>query len=318
MATFHPDPGTNRIRRQGVGALFFFGLALVMYFLSPPQQQEVAALLRASVLRPFIATQEIVSRTGIQTREAAELQREMDSLVSVMANQTTLAEENRRLRALLRLDRRIGVDYRAASLLRPGTEGSESMFLLQVEGEAEVPSGAPVIVPEGLVGVVRDVGPGGAIGMDWTHPDFRASAMTADGTTYGIVEPARDLQNGASLILTGTPFTTRVEPGTWIVTSGRGGVYPRGIPVGTVAGLTESEGGWRKSYGVEPAVELGAVTHALVGVGKTVVGPRLPSPDTLGPADTTDLRPIMLEGRFPAGEGASGDSVAGGRPPGNP
>ncbi|MDX1566677.1 MAG: rod shape-determining protein MreC, partial [Longimicrobiales bacterium] len=276
MATFHPDPGTNRIRRQGVGALFFFGLALVMYFLPPPQQQEVASLLRASVLRPFIATQELVSRTRVQTREASELQQELDSLVSVLANQTTLAEENRRLRALLGLERRIGVDYRAASLLRPGTEGSESMFLLQVAGDAGVRSGAPVIAPEGLVGVVREVGSEGAMGMDWTHPDFRASAMTADGTTYGIVEPGRDLMNGASLLLTGTPFTTRIEPGTRIVTSGRGGVYPRGIPIGTVVGLAESEGGWRKTYGVEPAVELGAVTHVLVGVGKTVMGPALP------------------------------------------
>ena len=27
--------------------------------------------------------------------------------------------------------------------------------------------------------------------IDWTNPDFRASAMTADGRAYGIVEPRR-------------------------------------------------------------------------------------------------------------------------------
>ncbi|MDX1568692.1 MAG: hypothetical protein R3223_12875, partial [Longimicrobiales bacterium] len=104
----------------------------------------------------------------------------------------------------------------------------------------------------------------------------------------------------------------------------------------------ESEGGWRKTYGVEPAVELGAVTHVLVGVGKTVMGPALPSPDSLVAADTgapreastpagvvdpqgptdaseaADLRPIMLEEGFPPGEEAPGDSLAGGQPPGNP
>lgn len=357
MAKFHPDPGANRMRRQGVGALFFFGLALVMFFLPASQQQQVAGLLRASVLRPFIATQEIVGRAQVRTREAGELRREMDSLVSILVNQTTLTEENRRLRALLGLDRRIGVDYRAASLLRSGTEGSESMFLLDVEGEEPARSGAPVIAPEGLVGVVREVGAGGAIGMDWTHPDFRASAMTADGTIYGIVEPSRDLGNGSRLILTGTPFTTRIEPGTWIVTSGRGGVYPRGIPIGTVEELVETEGGWRKTYAVQPGVELGAVTHVLVGMGEsemepdgtggsgtssdTVGGPEAldtpgpgnapessdPREPTTPPTDTTerapeiDFRPIMLEGG--TGDGSvpdetAGDSVAGGRPPESP
>lgn len=314
MATFHPDPGTDRIRRQGVGALVFLGLALVMYFLPAGQQQEVATLLRASVLRPFIATQEIVTRTQVQGREAVELQQEMDSLVSVLANQTTLAEENRRLRALLGLQRRIGVDYRAAGLLRPGTEGSESMFLLDVESDAPVRSGAPVIAPEGLVGVVREVGPGGAIGMDWTHPDFRASVMTFDGTTYGIVEPARELQNGDRLILAGTPFTTRIEPGTWIVTSGRGGVYPRGIPVGTVEGLSETEGGWRKTYAVQPAVKLGAATHVLVGIGQRAMHPAIPADSV----DVRDFRPLMLPDEGDAVDVLGGDSVPRGGPPETP
>lgn len=316
MATFHPDPGSNKNRRQGVGVLVFIGLALVMTYLPPDRQGEVAAVLRSTVLRPFIATQELVARTRIQTGDVTVLRSRMDSLVSVLTNQRTLAEENRRLRSLLDLERRIGVDYRPASLLRPGTEGSESMFLVDVDGMDSVRVGAPVIVREGLVGVVREIGPGGALGMDWTHPDFRASAMTADGATYGIVEPGQgEFPRADRLILTGTPFTTRLQPGTWIVTSGRGGVYPRGIPIGTVEGLAESEGGWRKSYTLEPAVQLGAVTHVLVGVGTRPI-PVGTAPDSAdgtdapgGPpsegAEVRDLRPIMLPSDSISDEGTA-------------
>ena len=265
-------------------AFFFVGLALLMVYLPSPRQQQVAAFLRTTVLRPFIATQELLARTRAQAVDVSRLQGELDSLVSVLTTRRALAEENRRLRDLLGLARRVGSGYAAASVLRPGIEGGESMFLLDVGREDGLREGAPVIVAEGLVGVVREVRPGRAIGMDWTHPDFRASAMTADGTTYGIVEPRRgDFREEDRLVLTGTPFHTRLEDGTPIVTSGRGGVYPRGIPVGTVDGLAEAEGGWRKTYWVRPSVEVGSVTHVLVAAGA----------DTLRP---TDLGPVMLEG----------------------
>lgn len=332
MPSLIPDPDPNRARRHGIVALLFVGLALFMVYLPGSEQQRVASLLRSTVLRPFIATQEVLARTRVQRVEATELRREMDSLVALLTNQTTLAEENLRLRALLGLHRRLGVDYIPASLLRPGTEGSESMFLLQVGGDPGVREGAPVITTEGLVGVVRDVGSGGAIGMDWTHPDFRASVMTPDGATFGIVEPRRgDFREEDRLVLTGTPFSTRLGAGTRLVTSGRGGIYPRGIPVGTVGELAEAEGGWRKTYWVEPAVELGRVTHVLVGVGETVLPPGPEAvPDTsvaegelpgreeeaVPPADTVegsppDLQSIMLDPRSPSPDTAPGGAAEG-------
>jgi cell shape-determining protein MreC len=68
------------------------------------------------------------------------------------------------------------------------------------------------------------------------------------------------------LALVGAPFHVDVQPGTRVVTSGRGGVYPRGILVGTVVGVEEADTGWRKSYLLRPAVRPEAVTHVLVGI----------------------------------------------------
>ena len=56
------------------------------------------------------------------------------------------------------------------------------------------------------------------------------------------------------LALTGAPFHTDLPSGTRIVTSGRGGVYPRGIPLGVVVGIEEADTGWRKSYLLRPMV----------------------------------------------------------------
>ena len=52
-----------------------------------------------------------------------------------------------------------------------------------------------------------------------------------------------------------------------IVTSGLGGVFPRGITVGTVDQLAAETAGWLRSYWLRPAILPGSATHVLVAVG---------------------------------------------------
>lgn len=269
MPPYTTETGEGRGRAQGWIALGFLAAALLLRGISPGAQQEVAALLRGSLLRPFLAIQESLARTRVRALEVEALQAELDSLVAVLTGQRTLAEENRRLKGLLELQERGGTVFRAVSVLRPGTAGSESMFLVDAGTSEGVGAGAPVVTRDGLVGVIREAGRGSSVGMDWTHPDFRAGAMTVDGAVYGIVEPRRGrFREEDRLLLNGTAFTERVEPGTLIVTSGLGGVYPRGIAVGTVLEEAEAEAGWRRSYWLVPSVTPASVTHAQVMVGR--------------------------------------------------
>ena len=57
-----------------------------------------------------------------------------------------------------------------------------------------------------------------------------------------------------------------LEDGTTVVTSNLSGDWPRGVPIGKIEGLAEADAGWRKSYWLRPMVEVGSVTHVLVGV----------------------------------------------------
>ncbi|HSM59769.1 MAG TPA: rod shape-determining protein MreC [Longimicrobiales bacterium] len=236
-------------------------------YLPPGAQEGLAWAVRSSVLRPFIAGQRLLAESRLRAQRVDVLQQQLDSLTRALSTVGALADENRTLRSLLELSARVGPTFRAASLLRPGAPGSESLFFVDVGTRDGVREGAPVIDRHGLVGVVREVRGDASVGMDWTHPDFRASAMLADGTGFGVVETRRGaFREDDRLVLNGAAYYESVPEGMPVLTSGLG-VLPRGIPIGRVEGVAEAEGRWRKSYWLRPMVEPGAVTHVLVAVG---------------------------------------------------
>src|SRR5256886_11349332 len=74
--------------------------------------------------------------------------------------------------------------------------------------------------------------------------------MAADGSVYGIVAPHGTEGPRAWLLeLQGVAYSQLVPDGATILTSGLGGVLPRGIPLGTVLGVA---GGTRGGGGPDP------------------------------------------------------------------
>jgi rod shape-determining protein MreC len=286
--------GSKKARRRD--AAFAGGLAvvaLILFLLPVAYQRPIQHLVRDTVLKPFLLAQTTIATRRASSVDVNELRAQRDSFGALVAADATLAEENYRLRSLLGLRGRAGARFIPAEVLRLGISGTESTFMLNVGSAHGVRAGSPVLAPEGLIGVVLDVQKNMAQAMDWTHPDFRASAMTADGQAYGIVEPRRGRHREEDLLaLTGAPFHTDLQPGTPIVTSGRGQVYPRGIPLGIVLGIEEADTGWRKSYLLRAAVRPESVIHVLVGVGEegnpdvSRLWDAAIAPDTV-PTDTT-------------------------------
>ena len=273
----YTEPPEQQGRREIVHALGIVLFAYLLSVLPPTAQSTMGRGLRATVLAPFLWVNQSMARARIQATESTTLQGTVDSLTAVLSGNQNLAEENRRLRALLGLAARPGIEVRAASILRPGTPGSEGTFMLDVGLQDGVRPGAPVLIAEGLVGVVREVADRASIAMDWTNPDFRVSTMTMDGTQYGIVEPRRgEFGELDRLLWSGAPYFEELEPGAEVVTSGRGRLYPRGIPVGIIEELAEVDEGWRRSYWVRPHVAPESVTHVLVALWGGGPGDSLP------------------------------------------
>jgi rod shape-determining protein MreC len=268
-------------------------LALTSPYLSDDFQARVAVTMQSTALAPFIAMQERITEGRARAEQIDYLQAELDSLVAVTATQSALRDENRELRELLGLAGRVGPRFLPATVLRSGTFGSESMFLVNVGARDGVTEGAPIVSARGLVGRILDVRERYAVGIDWTHPDFRASAMLVEGAMYGLVENVRgSFREEDRLMLNGTAYHERAPEGSLVVTSGLAGLLPRGIPIGRIESTAEVQGSWRKSYWLRPLVDPGGVTHVLVetqgGTGEDLT--------ELWAADSTLVEPHVADG----------------------
>lgn len=288
--------GSRGVRRDTLITAVLLGLALVLLILPADYQDVARTAIRRTVLQPFLISQAEIAEFRVQRVDLGVVRAQRDSLVAVTVAQRPLVEENQSLRRLLGLQERAGGGLLPAELIRLEEPGAESTFFLTLGTEQGVTPGSVVIGPGGLLGLVRVADERRAQGIEWTHPEFRVSAMTDDGQAYGLVEPRSGrFREEDMLVLVGAPFHSDISAGTRVVTSGRGGVYPRGIPIGTVVGIEEADTGWRKSYLVRPAVRPSSamqvlVVPATVGTAEGEMG-RLwqvaAPPDTFS-ADTAD------------------------------
>ncbi|HEV3456130.1 MAG TPA: rod shape-determining protein MreC [Thermoanaerobaculia bacterium] len=114
----------------------------------------------------------------------------------------------------------------------------------------------PVLSPAGLVGrVVVVAGPYAKVQLV-TDRAASVGGMILRTRRQGVVRGSG--QEGGGLSLDYVPLSADVRPGDSVLTAGIDGVYPRGIPVGTVVAV-EAGGQLFHKIRLAPAVDLGAL-----------------------------------------------------------
>src|SRR4051812_34805090 len=231
----------------------------------------VAQVLRRTVVAPLVGLQQGSERwrNAWLEREAIALARDSSALRAM--NAQALVAENDQLRKLTGLGRRLQWGFIPAEALQTSVEQGFDYIqnvTLTAGSNAGVKKGSAVVAPEGQVGEVITAEPTMSIAILYTNPDFRASAMSADRTAFGIVYPhsrgnsLRDRQY--FLELRNVPFRSVLKPGVAIFTTGLGGVYPAGIAVGTVVRELEVNPGMSRTYLLAPSVSPSNLTSVLI------------------------------------------------------
>ncbi len=195
----------------------------------------------------------------------AALQEEIDRL---RQNQVELDENRRQLelyRQFLEL-KEANPDYKFADarVVAADPAGKFHNFTINSGSLKGVKNGDPVITPSGLVGVVYDVTLNSAKVRTILDPSTNVGAYISrsgdDGTTTGSVVLA---QQG----LLRVDYLSR-EAGTavgdYVVTSGRGGVYPKGLLIGSIQSVEPDTDGMTLTAKIKPFADIKNVTDVFV------------------------------------------------------
>jgi len=259
--------------------LVFLGcLALSIIAMSVPDswRRPFSQALRQTVLAPFLALQEETATLKSSKAHVEAVTAQRDSAMLAATFLPELRSENARLRTLLGLGARLQTGYVPAEVLHESVPTDPLTFLVSAGKRDGVKALDAVVSPEGLVGVVSAVDEKTSVVATWAHPEFRAAAMAVDGSVYGIVAPHGSEGPGVWLLeLQGVPYRSVVPESTLIVSSGLGGVIPRGIPLGTVMGQGVDNEHWERTYLIRPAVHPASVTHVMIITGATAGGGNL-------------------------------------------
>ena len=196
--------------------------------------------------------------------ECARLRREVASLAFVRDEAARLAAENDRLRETLGYrDRTRLVWSPAAVLSRDGAAGGARRTLRVDKGSLDgIVRGSPVAVPRGLVGRVLEVTPHTSVILLVTDSSLKVACEmeTAGGIARGILVGGSD----ELLLLRHLSGVPSEAVRARVLTSGLGGVFPKGIEVGTLLGVRKGPNGLASEGEVLPAVDCSTLEDVFI------------------------------------------------------
>ena len=144
------------------------------------------------------------------------------------------AAENERLRGLLGAVEHSRLDVQLAPILDIDLDPTRQRLILNAGSRSGVRLGQSVIDAGGLVGQIIEVTPTTATVLLLTDPDHAVPVLVA---RTGVRLVVNGTGRSDQLELSNIPLSGDIKVGDVVITSGLGGRFPPGFPVGTVAAL---------------------------------------------------------------------------------
>ena len=270
-----PRKTSRRPAAPWLGIACFVILAVVsLTLLTWKVKNRVPIVIFESVI--FSMTQPLQQTLTWTTRSLKGLWHGYLSLVHVQQENTRLREEikwlrqenhryleaylqHQRLQRLLDFREQMSVDVVAAEVIGRSSNSWTEIIYLNRGTQDKIVKGLPVVSYDGLVGQVIQAAPGLSQVMLLT--DFRSGidALVQRTRTSGVVSGrGRDVAELKFL-----PAGADVQPGDRLISSGMGGVFPKGLIIGEVKSIARN-GKQSQRVEVQPSVDFSHLEEVLV------------------------------------------------------
>lgn len=216
-------------------------------------------------------------------RENQILRTDIEKLRQDQLNVTEVMAENIRLRSILDYKKESPqFDIVTASVIARDPGAWTNIVIVNRGSNNGLTKDMPVITPRGLVGHIVQVfantakvqlllDPRSAVGSLVQRPESRVAAIVEGNGMNPMIPRMVNLARDADVIR-----------GDKIITSGFGGIYPKGLLVGEVVDIVNDEGGLLKYALLTPAADFGRLEEVMI-----IVKSREPSPTAPVTGNTT-------------------------------
>ena len=251
-------------------------LVAVLIFSLPPRATDRLKLAVSSLFLPLLGLASTAQQLPVSVADAAmsrrellllteNLRRENDQLKVQALQAGATARENDQLRSALDWQRQVPWKLKLAKVITRDPANWWRTIEIDLGSRDGVVENLPVLTAEGLVGRVSSVGLTRSQVVLLGDPNCKASALV-DNPAHdtGIISALDPLDN--SLVeLTYLSSGANLKSGQSVITSGLGGIFPKGISIGRVAENAHSvEFGLYTETRVKLSANLGALEEVWV------------------------------------------------------
>ncbi len=164
-----------------------------------------------------------------------------------------MVAQNARLKGLLDAQKNLGLSVQFARLIDVDLDPFRHRIMLDVGSNQEVAVGQPVIDAHGVMGQIVEVLPNTSVAMLITDPTHAIPVVVERSGVRTIAYGSRAIDE---LNLPNVPISADVKVGDKLLTSGLGGRFPAGFPVGEILQVKPDKTGMFAAALARPAAAL--------------------------------------------------------------
>ena len=202
---------------------------------------------------------------GELKKENAAMQEELNDLRAKQVELDKLREENQDLKKYLHLiESTDQYTFARGRVVAMDASDKYYNFTINVGSLSGVKANNPIITPEGLVGVVYEVGPSFSKVRTILDPATQVSARISRTGESGITGANLKLTREGLLRLNQLSRESGAATGDYVVTAGIGGVFPADLLIGKITEINTDSNGLSAYALVQPFADIANLTSVLV------------------------------------------------------